>query len=170
MSLDTIIDGILAREGSSFTDRPNDRGHETKYGITLATLADWRQRPTTADDVKALTETEARDIYRQAYIVRPGINRLASDAVMELAVDCAVNHGVKEGVQLLQLASRVFPDGTLGNETACAANRMTPKVLYLRLCAARARLYGTIITRDHTQAENAAGWLSRLAVFIENSP
>lgn len=171
MTLDTIIDGVLLREGSTYTDRASDRGGPTKYGITLATLSDWRHpKPTTADDVKALTEMEARDILRYCYIVRPGLVKLVDPNVLELAVDCAVNHGPSEGVKLVQLAAHVFPDGVMGNETVSAANRMTPAVLYRRLCAARARYYGRIVTADPREAPNAAGWLNRLATFIENAP
>ncbi len=169
MSLDSIIDGVLFREGSGFTNIANDKGGATKFGVTQATLSDWRKRPVTVEDVRALTETEARDIYRNVYAIRPGLVKLTSEAVLELTVDCAVNHGPKEAVKMLQEAARVFPDGSFGPKTESAANRMNPSVLYQRLCAVRARFYGRIITRDHSQAEFAAGWLNRLAGFIERT-
>ena len=37
MTDDDIIDGIIRREGSTYTNDPADPGGPTKYGITLAT-------------------------------------------------------------------------------------------------------------------------------------
>lgn len=36
-----IVDDILRREGSTFTDRPNDRGGPTKYGVTQTAWDDY---------------------------------------------------------------------------------------------------------------------------------
>jgi lysozyme family protein len=163
-----IIEAILRREGG-YVDHPADKGGATKYGITQATLAEWMGRPATIDDVKQLTEHEAREIYREQYIVRPGFLGIDNDAVRALAIDCAVNHGVKRAVQLLQEAARVFTDGIFGPNTKDAVNRMTAAVLYRRLCAARVRLYGQIITKNPTQSVFAAGWCNRVAEFIQES-
>jgi lysozyme family protein len=161
-----IIEGILRREGG-YTDHPADKGGPTNHGVTQATLAEWRGKPTSAEDVKALSESEAREIYREQYIVRPGFLGIENESVRALAIDCAVNHGIKEAVMLLQRAARVFTDGIFGPNTKDAVNRMTPSVLYRRLCAARVRLYGQIITKNPTQAAFAAGWANRVAEFIE---
>lgn len=169
MTLDDIIDEIIRREGG-FVDHPKDRGRATKYGITQATLADWRNRPVTVEDVRALKELEARDIYRHVYAIRPGLVRLTSAAVLGLAVDCSVNHGPKQAVRMIQQSAGVLDDGVFGPKTEAAANRMQPAVLYRKLCAARVRLYGDIITRDPSQAVFASGWLRRASEFIEASP
>lgn len=168
MSPNEIIDGILLREGG-FVDHPADKGGPTNHGITQATLAEWRGRPASVDDVKSLTASEAREIYRETYIVRPGFLGIQSEAVRALAVDCAVNHGVKRAVQLLQEAAHVFTDGIFGPNTRDAVNRMTAAVLYRRLCAARVRLYGQIITKNPSQAIFAAGWCNRVADFIQEN-
>lgn len=169
MTLEHIIDSVIAREGSSYTNQPNDLGHSTKFGITQATLTDYRRRQVTAEDVKNLSETEARDIYRQVYAVRPGLIKLTNPDVLDLAIDCAVNHGPREAVKMVQYAARIFPDGIFGPDTETAANRLNPSVLYHRICAARVRKYGEIITKDHTQSVFASGWLNRAASFIERT-
>lgn len=166
MTPNDIIDDILRREGG-FVDHKVDKGKATKYGITQATLADWMGRPATVDDVKRLTEHEAREIYREQYITKPGFLGIENDAVRALAVDCAVNHGPKRAVQLLQEAAHVFTDGILGPQTKDAVNRMASAALYRRLCAARVRLYGRIITKDPSQSVFASGWMNRAAEFIE---
>ena len=164
-----IIEAILKREGG-FVDHPADKGGATNHGITQATLAQWRGKPATVDDIRQLTANEAREIYREQYIVRPGFLGIENEAVRALAIDCAVNHGVKRAVMLLQNAARVFPDGILGPKTREAVNRMTPSVVYKRLCAQRVRLYGEIITSKPSQAVFARGWCNRAAEFIEGGP
>lgn len=168
MNPETIIDDILRREGG-YVDLSADRGGPTNRGITQATLADWRGRPVTADDVKKLTEVEAREIYRERYIIEPRLHKVIDEKVRALAVDCAVNHGPRQAVKLLQIAARVFPDGDLGPKTEAAVNRMTPVALYARLCAARVRYYGQIIRKDSTQHVFAEGWANRVAEFIEEA-
>lgn len=170
MTLDDIIDEILRRESSRYTNHPADAGGPTKYGVTLRTLAAWRNAPVTAEDVMALQEPEARDIYRHVYAIRPGLVKLTNAAVLGLAVDCAVNHGVTRAVKLVQNAAHVLEDGVFGPKTEAAANRMVPAALYRRICAARVRLYGEIITRDPSQAVFAHGWLRRASEFIEAAP
>lgn len=166
MTPNEIIEALLRREGG-FVDHAADRGGATNHGVTQAVLAEWRGKPVTVDDVKALTANEAREIYREQYIGRPGFLGIENEAVRALTIDCAVNHGVKRAVQLLQESARVFTDGIFGPNTRDAVNRMTAGVLYRRLCAARVRLYGQIVTKNPSQAVFAAGWANRVAEFIE---
>ena len=169
MTTDDIINDILRREGG-YVHHAADKGGPTHRGVTQAVLSEWLGRPASIDDVKNLTEHETREIYTEIFVMRPGFLSIKNDAVRTLAVDCAVNHGAKQAVKLLQRSARVFPDGILGPITRDAANRMAPGELYRRLCASRVRLYGEIISRDHSQAVFAAGWLRRAAEFIEVSP
>lgn len=168
MTPNDIIDEILRREGG-YVDHPADKGGPTHHGITQATLAEWMGRPASVDDVRRLTEHEAREIYRETYITRPGFLAIENEHVRALAIDCAVNHGVKQAVKLLQRAARSFPDGILGPNTLASVNRMTASVLYRRLCAQRVRLYGEIVTKNPSQAVFAAGWANRVAEFIEEN-
>jgi lysozyme family protein len=164
-----IIDGILIREGG-FVDHPADRGGATCHGVTQATLAEWRGRPVTAADVRNLTVGEARELYRDRYIVKPGFLAIENQQLRAHVVDCAVNHGPANAVKMLQKAAHVLADGYLGPQTRAAVNRMDAGALYRRLCAERAKFYGQIITRDPSQSAFAAGWMARLAEFIEGSP
>ena len=64
--IDTILDEIIRREGG-YVNHPADRGGPTNFGITAQTLGSWRKlgRPATTAEVRALTEAEARAVYRQ---------------------------------------------------------------------------------------------------------
>jgi lysozyme family protein len=180
MNLADIIQGILTREGAEYSDRGADRGGPTKYGITLATLSSVRKRPCTAADVEALTGTEAYQIYIDRYVTAPGFYRISDVALQMLCVDAGVQHGTGEAVKMLQRAAGVNADGILGNGSLAAINSHDPKSLYARVCAARVRLYGELVSHDpnlaqaraagfHLQAENAFGWANRIAGLIEDA-
>ena len=102
-TIDSILDDILRREGG-YVNHPADRGGATNFGITAQTLGAWRKlgRAATAAEVQALTETEARAIYRQQYITGPGFETIAHPALLHLLVDAGVHSGPKRAVQWLQ--------------------------------------------------------------------
>lgn len=177
MTLDDVIDDILRREGG-YVDKAEDRGGPTKHGITINALSEWRGHQCTREDVMALTESEARDIYRNVYAIRPNLVVINNPELLGLAVDCAVNHGPKKAIRMLQSAAHVTVDGVLGVETAKAVNTIPPKQMFARLIAERVRYYGEIISKDpelakarqagfKLQAVFAAGWANRQAEFIE---
>ena len=163
-----IIGDIIRREGP-FIDHPADRGGPTKYGITLATLASWRQgMTTTAADVQAMSEATARDIYQARYIIAPGFDKIAPEQLRNLVVDIGVMSGPARATRLLQQALGVTVDGMLGPVTLGKLPRMLPEtdMLYRRLIAVRMQDLGRIITGDPSQAVFAAGWFNRLAGFL----
>lgn len=167
---DDIIDGILEREGA-FVDRPEDRGGPTKFGVTARTLSTWRGRVVTAADVAALTPEEARQILRQLYLERPGLQAVADGPLRGLLVDCAVNHGPDDAIRWLQRALKLDQvDGMLGSRTRDALAAADPRRVYLSICAQRIRRYGDLITRRPGQAIFASGWMNRAAGFLETAP
>ena len=164
------LDGILAREGG-YVDHPADGGGPTKFGITAATLGAWRQlgRTATPAEVEQLHESEARAIYRHEYIVRPGLDAIENPVLFAAVLDIAVNHGPTRAVRFLQHALGVKVDGTIGRFTRAALAAEDLRLVYRKVVAERAREYGRIISSDHKQAVFAAGWMNRLASFIELS-
>lgn len=185
-----IIDELIRREGSAYTDHPADRGGPTKYGITLATLRafhkkrQWKGIPTSAD-LQRLTETRARAIYLEEYVDGPGFDQISSDELRALVVDSAVQHGQDNATVFCQkglamLGREIKVDGIFGPKTAAAVNAEPVRVLFARVLALRCSFYGQLITRDpvrveaqkagyRLQAENAHGWANRLAEFIAES-
>jgi lysozyme family protein len=147
VNADEIIDDIIRREGG-YVDHPADKGGPTRWGITMATLSHYRQRAVTVGEIQALTEAEARDIYREQYVA-PFRRFAAYPHLLALAVDSAVQHGV----------SRV--QGWL-----YAIPSVDPEINYRGLLAARMRFYGQIIRNDPSQAVFAAGWMNRLSEFL----
>ena len=168
MNLAGIIDDIIVREGD-YVDHPSDKGGPTRGGITQATLAEWRGKAVTAEDVQVLTQEEARAIYQDHYIVRPGFAGLP-DPLRALVVDSGVNHGTGRAARWLQTALRVTSDGIVGGSTIAAMGVADPKEVYRKVLASRIRSYGRIITDNPRQAIFAAGWAARAASFVEETP
>lgn len=166
--MDDIIQEILDREGG-WSDRPKDAGGATNYGVTLPTLTMWLGRKATVKDLKALTIEDAKSLYRDLYITKPGFGIIPNQKILGLVVDMAVNHGTGNAIRMLQRAVGVKDDGILGSVTKREIQAANYGSLYLKLCAERIRFYGKIITNKPDQAVFAYGWLSRAASFVERA-
>jgi len=166
---ETIISAILEREGGGFVDHPADRGGPTRHGVTQATLSEWLGRPASRDEVELLSETDARQIYRDRFIYAPRLFKVGDGRLRALLVDCAVNHGPGTAVKFLQHALGVVEDGVIGPATLAKLETADALAIYRRVCAERVRYYGRIISNNHSQAVFAAGWCARAAEFIEDA-
>jgi lysozyme family protein len=168
VNTEQLITDILVREGwDKYTNDPNDRGGPTKWGITLAAWRDYHARPVTPAEIEKITEGQAREFYRSEYIVRPGFNKIATDDLMELVVDCGVNHGVGRAARWLQQAAKVPVDGKIGPVSLAKVNATPWLVLFLRIVGYRARFYASIVERDPTQLKYLEGWIDRAADFLD---
>lgn len=129
------IDAVLAHEGG-YVDHPADPGGATNRGITIAVLAEYRGKPVTKDDVRALTEAEARAIYRARYWT-PIRGDDLHPAVAYVTMDAAVNSGVSRAARWLQQAVGVAADGAIGPRTIDAAAKADPAHVVETCCAER---------------------------------
>lgn len=102
MSFDIAVEMVLAHEGG-YVDHPEDPGGATNFGITLATLEQWRGKPVTKTEIMALTRDEAQQIYRARYWTPCRCEQMPS-AIGLIAFDGAVNLGVRRSTRLLQRA------------------------------------------------------------------
>lgn len=167
MTADEIIDEIITREGG-YSDRVQDTGGPTNYGITAATLGAWRKlgRPATRAEVKALKVDEARQIYQSQYITAPRFDKIADARLRGLLVDFGVHSGPARAVKALQRAVDVPMDGVLGAQTLAALKAADAGAVYRHVLRERGELMAAILRRDKTQLVFAAGWLRRLMEFV----
>lgn len=114
-TFETVRPLLLQHEGG-YVDHPHDRGGATNHGITQATLAAWRGKRVSKDDVRNLTVDEAIAIYRAQYwdAVRgddllPGVDYAV--------YDYAVNSGPSRAAKDLQRVVGATPDGIIGAMT-----------------------------------------------------
>lgn len=164
-----IIDAIIEREGG-YVDHPSDKGGPTKFGITAAALAAHRGGTMVdATDVERLTMDEARSIYRTQYIARPGFDKVTDESLRALLVDWGVHSGPANAIRGLQRVLNVAPDGILGPLTLLALPHLDARRIYAKVLAARARFMADILQRDASQRVFAAGWINRLAEFVEGA-
>ncbi len=169
-AIEQILNDILRREGG-YVNHPADRGGPTNFGITAQTLGNWRQlgRLASAAEVRAMTEMEARAIYRQQYITGPGFETITDAALLHLLVDAGVHSGPKRAVQWLQAALGVTADGVIGPKTQAAIAKADQGALYGKVLGQRLRHLGRLITNDPKQSAFAAGWMNRMAEFVEGT-
>lgn len=171
-TVDDLISDVLRREGG-YVNHPADRGGPTKYGITQDTLAAWLGRPASVDDVKALDEDTAREIYAQRYYHAPRIDSLP-EIVRPILFDVAVNSGPRRAVMMLQQVVNdagfgpVDVDGALGPQTRKAAERAAAEMgpfLVNALVEERKAFYAAIIAGNPSQAVFERGWMARAEEF-----
>jgi len=143
---------LLELEGG-YSDDPDDRGGQTKYGISK------RAHPDV--DIPNLTLGQAKAIYWQSYWCANHCDKLSEPLALAL-FDGVVNHRAKVARKLLQLALSVNPDGILGPVTLSTAASADCKRVIARYFAGRANLYREIIAANSSQAKFAYGWFKRL--------
>lgn len=156
------------REGG-YVDHPHDAGQCTNYGISRRTLAAVRGTAS-CDDVKHLSESEAREIYHQQYFLPAA---WAENLLwFELYFDMCVLHGPETAASLLQqallhLGKKLVLDGVVGSVTRSAANLSDERDLAVQLLAVRYRYLFDIVARDHSQCSFIRGWINRHNEFLE---
>jgi lysozyme family protein len=160
MSVETLIDEVIAREGG-FVDHPQDRGGATHFGITKGTLSRWRGRVVTTADVRHLDVGEARDIYRAMYVAQPGFTDLPEPLRLQL-VDFGVHSGPAQAVRALQRVLGLPVDGVLGPQTRAALAQADMATVTRRVWQERVRfLVHLVAMRPTTSTPFIDGWLNR---------
>lgn len=114
------FDLLMLNEGG-YVNNPNDKGGETKHGISKKQYPDI--------DIENLSLEQAKDIYYRDYWSRYKCGFLP-DALSVALFDSVVNSNATRMIKFLQEALGVKADGIMGNETIGACNRLpTKKVL-----------------------------------------
>ena len=150
------VDLVLGQEGG-FSNHARDPGGATQFGITLATLREFRGDDTlTASDVQALEKGEACEIYRTRYW-----NVLRCDDLpygVDLVVfDFGVNAGPGRSAKLLQKNVGAEADGSVGPATIGATKQVDPKTLITNFSQGRLDHYRSLPTWGTFKN----GWVSR---------
>lgn len=148
---------ILRHEGG-YVDHPRDPGGATNLGITRATLADYRGRPVSKQEVRDLTVDEAIEIYRRKYAAAIRYNDLPS-GLDHVTLDPAINSGPSRGVKWLQKALGVKADGKIGDGTLAKARGSNVPQVIQRACALRMGFLRGL----KTWGDFGKGWSRRVA-------
>lgn len=127
---------VTAAWEGSWSDHDRDPGGATMYGITIGTLSKWRGRQVTKAEVKALTRSEAEQIYKAWYWDAVKADHLP--AGVDLVIyDFAVNSGPGRAAKTLQKAVGVKQDGAIGPVTLAAVAKADHRTLINLVCDGR---------------------------------
>jgi len=120
---------FVRRSEGGYSNRKNDRGGETQYGISTPAFIDAKKKgliPESYQSVKDLTPDDAKRIYKSMYWDAIQGDKIAEiDPRLAIAIfDFYVNskgYAVKE----LQKIINTNTDGVIGSETFCSRRRIS---------------------------------------------
>lgn len=172
--IDTIIDGVLARE-RGFVDHPSDRGGPTNHGITEVVA----RANGYVGAMRDLPVSVARAIYWRRYVSEPWFDRVAavSVRVAEELVDTGVVMGPGTAAIFFQRwlngfnsqarhYGDLFVDGRVGPATLSAFGAYLARrgeegetVMVGALNSVQGDRFLDIAERDKTQEDFLYGWM-----------
>jgi len=151
---DGFIDVILRNEGGYVNDR-DDKGGETKYGISKRFYPDV--------DIKNLTLEQAKEIYFRDYYSILNLKYIKDDRLALHVFDMAVNAGPHMAVILLQrLFKNCRNDGVLGPNTGQCAAQGSMSVDLVRAYKAARVVYYYELSKKGNQSKFLNGWVNRV--------
>ena len=162
------------------------RGGATNFGVTIHTMRSLGldldgDGSVTTNDVKALTQADAIDIFQKHYFEKPGISALPK-AVQASVFDMYVNAGAN-AVKILQrllndMGHRLTVDGVLGPKSLAATQTAYAQAQNHFADAygiARRNYYFALADRRpasrkyaQTRAGGKGGWIRRAEEFISD--
>lgn len=164
-----LIDWVIEKhESHEFTDRKNDRGGATKWGITLRLFSAYMGREMPVEALKEMPRAMAIDILHSEFCFKPKLSALHDERVKLCAVDFAIHSGPVQAVRSLQYAADMAAphDGVLGPQTQAALNVHDGAQIHRKMLAYRLRFLSDLVKRDPTQADHR-GWWNRIANLME---
>lgn len=159
-SNDEIITSVEQREGGAkVTDDPLDLGGKTQWGISE------KSNPEAWKDGR-VTESEARAIYMQKYLVGPGFDKVNDPTLRAQLVDFGVNSGPMVAIQKLQAILDVKIDGILGPKSIQAINAGDARKMGNYLVVARVRMICNLTAKNPSQVKFLVGLVDRAFQFL----
>lgn len=142
-NFETIFPLVIKDEGTKYTNDKDDHGGPTKYGITLTDVRLHLKKDATAEDVKALTLDQAKNIYKSKYW-----NALSCDTLPAGVDYTCFDYGVNSGLGRPRKALQQFKSLS-GTSLITAINN--ERTAFLKAIAAKPG-----------QAKFLRGWLNRV--------
>jgi lysozyme family protein len=152
---------VLRLEGG-YVNHKNDRGGCTNKGVTLNTFRSYYGSGLDCNDLKAITEDQAGEIYKKGYWDPCWGDKIQCSKVAQIIVDWAVNSGVKTAIKNVQKIVGTTADGVMGPMTLRAINENCQKDLFDAIKDARKAYYERLVEKDESQRVFLKGWLNRL--------
>lgn len=158
-NFDIFSDKLIGIEGG-YSNRKDDLGGETKYGISK------RAHPNT--EISSLTKEDAKKIYKSEYWDRWNFGSITSQPIAELIFNFMVTNPSETFKSVQKALNNCgFPvkvDGVMGNNTISALNHKLLLELWFmdRFKLEMVNFYNSIISHNRGQLENLHGWINRV--------
>jgi lysozyme family protein len=148
---------VLGDEGGE-SNRPNDRGGHTNFGITQ----DMLEKFSPGASLSLLTIDQAKAIYKKAFWIPIRLDEVQNQSFATAILDIAVNEGQFSAVKFAQQALGFLAcDGILGSKTIESLNAANTRDFLLKFIGAVQDRYADIVVAAPTQLEFLKGWLRR---------
>ena len=170
--LSSQLDTILETEGGFQNDKEDDGNYVdgkligTNKGITPAALAEYRgvnPSTITVEDIKGITDKEAREIYEQNYYYKTKINELPEN-IQASVFDMNINAG-PNAIKILQRLAGVKDDGIIGPQTIKAVQEAN--ITLDQYADARIKYYKQVVKNDPDKKKYLKGWINRANKYRE---
>ena len=154
---DAAFDDLLKLEGEYVND-PDDKGGETKFGISKKSYPNL--------DIKNLTANDAKSLYYKDFWTKNKCYIITHYGLAEKIFNLSVNLGCNTAIKLLQRSLRTIgneltEDGVIGPKTISALLKANHATLLASLKSEAASYYRVIVIQDPSQNKFLAGWLNR---------
>lgn len=156
----------LLNEGGYVND-PQDPGGPTNRGITLATLAAWRKRSCTAEDVRQLGMAETQDIYRALYWNPIAGDKLPEEVGAMVLFDIAVNCGAPQAARTAQAVAGVTADGVIGPVSLRAIGALKLDDFVAQVVAAQHAFYLQVVRQRPASRKFHPTWQKRVGLYFD---
>lgn len=152
-NFDKAIEQVLVNEGGYVND-PDDKGGETKFGISKRAYPDV--------DIKNLTTDEAKAIYKKEYWDKIKGDDITDDGVAYEIFDTAVNMGVRTSSKLAQMVVNAYPDGFIGTKTLKHLNSVDVESFITKFKLAKIARYAYLVKKNPANRKFLFGWVNRV--------
>ena len=154
------LDMILDHEGG-FVNHPKDPGGATNKGITLKTYNQFLGRNAEVEELKNISDTHVKTIYKKEYWDKNKVGDLPSN-LRHIYYDMCINMGKRRAVKVLQSAANnkgqnIAVDGGLGPATFKAIQNVELE----RVRAYRIKYYANLVTKKPDLEKFYFGWFRR---------
>lgn len=162
---ESVIPITLEFEGG-YSNRENDKGGETKYGITKPFYDTYKNEVRDiAPDIKSLTLDDAKKLYK-AHWDRYKLGYIQDKRKALLINDYIINSSTKPTIKriqrILQRYYDIDADGLIGQQTINAINEIDFETFADSIQTDRRNHYDNCVDKTPTDIENIDGWMNRL--------
>jgi lysozyme family protein len=154
-----IVTGIIKAEGGDkFTWHKKRGDPPTKFGITQQTLADWRKKPVSVDDVRNLQQWEAEAIYYSVFIAPCAT---LPEPLRETQIHICVLRGTRSGIMMMQGMLAVDVDGWIGKQTLGMVTKVGAVVVNNLMCGGMLQHFALQVKAKPEKKDYHLGWRDR---------